>query len=467
MKRIYRKLAGIGLALVLLGTLAAPVAAQGTRDNQVARVAQALQYLQEFLSRTRELVVAGESDKATQLFTRAEETADQAAAKLAEGKLDEAMDLIRQARDLAEQALREARVPATGQGGGQMKERLLREIIQLREQEERCRELLEGLDCPKGQQLLEEGHDAAVLARDLFGRKEYRDALAAVRRAREFLTQCLREIMLCSTNVTDRVGQQVASLEALIAEVEAQALNNPSPEAAAALAAAREALARAEELLAANTDSNIRAALTQLARARELAMHARRLVSAGATPVGSVEILAKRQMDRLLEHLRVGHSLVDDASGQGGRDRLAEADELAGDAQDAIEASEFRNAIVIINQAMRLVNEAIHQARQNLGVSPRPMTGMMQLSAEKALETWQSVEEFVAPLVASSTNQEVASLWAEAQTLAAEAQAAYDDGDYPQTVLKIQAATQLAHRAAAQATQPGNTHPRPGPGGNG
>ena len=122
--KVATRLAGIGLALVLLGSLAAPVLAQGTRDDQVARVTQALQNLQDFLNRARDLVKAGDSEKATELFSRAEETAQQASTKLADGKLDEAMDLIRRSRELAEQAVREARMPVMEIGRASCRERV-------------------------------------------------------------------------------------------------------------------------------------------------------------------------------------------------------------------------------------------------------------------------------------------------------------------------------------------------------
>lgn len=451
-----------GLALVLALGVVAVVPAQSNDAERALRVQQALANLQEFLTRNREMVQNSENEKAKELWGKAEEAAAAAATALGEGKLDEAMRAISRARQLAENAIREVR----GVGGNtqMMRERLLREIVQLREQEERCRQLLEGLDCPNGQRALERGREAADQARRLLSEQQYGAAEQAARRAQQFFTQCYREILLCGDNVSDRIAQQISALEELILEVEALLLENPNPEAENALAAAKDALARAKELLQAE-NPDLRAVQAHLARARELAHHARRLLAGAPTTGDHIKKLCERHLAMLRNHLAVAHNIVDQSTSEEAKAKLAEADALAVEAVEAYEAGQYRECLSKTTQAMRLINQAILLARRNAGnLPPPPAQDFLRESAERALAAWEETAARVAPIVAASTNEHVQDLWTQAQALAEEAKAAFEVGRYGETVQKVSAAIQLASRAAMLASQP--SHPRPPGSGN-
>lgn len=456
--RSWAKTTVWGLALVLALSLVLPASAQPTLADQTARVQQALSGLQEFLAKYRDAITSSDNDKAKELFAKAEEEAAAAEAALGEGKLEEAMRHIARARLLAENALRELRGVTGGGNLHMMRERLMRQIVQLREQEERCSQLLSGLDCPGGQQQFEQGKEAADKARQLFAEQQYAAAEQQMRRAMQFFTQCLREILLCSNNVEERINQQIAAVEELIAEVEALLAENPNPEAENVLAAAKDALAKAKELMEAE-EPDLRAVLAQVARARELAMHAKRLVSGAPTPGDRIKEYCEQQLQRLTRLLATAHGVVDDSTSEEAKAKLAQADALAAEAQTAFEAGEYRKCLAKVNEAMRLANQAIFLARQNGGLVPPPVRDYLRDSAEKALAAWEDVAARVAPVVAASTNEHVQQMWTDAQALADEAQAAFEQGKYLETVQKISAAIQLATRAAMLATQPGPPRP--------
>ena len=456
--RMWTKTASWSLALVLALAVVVPAQAQTPPPDQTARVQQALTNLQDFLAKYTDTINNSANDAAKELWAKAQEEAAAAQTSLSDGNLEDAMRHITRARALAENALRELR----GVGGGgnlqMMRERMLRQVIELREQEDRCSQLLNGIDCPKGQQLFEQAKQAADQARDLLRNEQYAAAQEQARRAMQLFTQCLREILLCGDNVTDRINQQITAVDELIAEVDALLAENPNPEAESVQAAAKEALAKAKELMAAE-EPDLRAVLAQLARARELAMHAKRLVSGAPTPGDHIKQLCENQLARLHNLLTTAHGIVDDSTSQEAKDKLAQADALATEADAALQAGEYRKCLAKITEAMRLANQAIFMARQNAGLVPPRVTDFLKDSAQHALDAWAETESRVAPVVAGSTDEHVQQLWTDAQALADEAQAAFDDGKYLETVQKISAAIQLATRAAMIATQSGRPMP--------
>jgi putative cell wall-binding protein len=468
MKTLLKRYGVLMLALTLGFLLIAPVQAQST-DDRTERVKQVLSNLQEFLVKAGEIVNESENDEAKALLAQAEEAATEAAVKIEAGELEEALTLIRKSRKLAQDAIRLVRnANGTGHNSNAIKHRMQRELVALRGLEERIKEMIKNKDCPAAQALMEQGQALATEAAEAFAKGEYQDAKNASRRARELYTKALRELVVFGSNVTVHIQKQIDRVDALIAEVAALVKDTTvETEAAALLDSAQDALDKAKEQLA-QDEPDLRAVMDNVAKARELAISAKRLLpNTGLTTGGHIEKLTKRHLEKLTDHLVVAHGIVDTCTSDEAKDLLAQAEAKAGEAQVAVDAAEYRTALILINKAQRLCNQAIRLARSCNGTGSTVHSNFIQVTAEKALATWTEYAAKVAPTIEASTDETVLRYWADAQVMAEEAQTAYDEGNYRATVQKISAAIMLANRAAILALRPTHHGNTGGPGSGG